>query len=129
MKKSLGFSLIEIVVVVGILSALMSGAFFIGLPEYNRYVFTTERQYLVDALLESRARSLASGESFNVSIWPNGYCIQDSSGQCIVPFHSLPSNMFLIRNVFATSTVMVLSLDGIQSSEIIIDQNGFIDKQ
>lgn len=63
-KKNRGFSLIEIVVVLGILSVLVSGAFFIGFPEYDRYIISSERDYLADTLLENRARTLANDEIF-----------------------------------------------------------------
>jgi len=131
-RNILGFSLVEVLVAMGILSLLITGAFFVGFPEYNRYVISSEREYLVDALLESRARSFASSSVFFVSVSPNGYCIQDSSGLCVVPFHNLPANMTLTSTNFATSTEMIISFVGIDpknlpNAEIIIDQNGFID--
>jgi prepilin-type N-terminal cleavage/methylation domain-containing protein len=131
MKNSNGFSLIEIVVVMGILSLLVTGAFFIGFPEYNRYVISSEHEYLVDTLLESQARSLVSGTHFVVSTWSNGYCIQDISNLCVVPVHNLPRNMVLASVNFATSTKIILTFtdsppENFLKMEINIDQNGFI---
>lgn len=132
MKNSDGFSLIEIIVVMGILSLLVTGAFFIGFPEYDRYVISSEREYLVDALLESRARSFVSGQTFVVSTWSNGYCIKDGSGLCVGLVHGLPSNIVLTSFDLATSTKIVLDLGSNATSsvfrtEINIDQYGFID--
>jgi type II secretory pathway pseudopilin PulG len=131
MEKNRAFSLIEVVLTVGIISALMASVLLIGIPEYNRYVIYSERQYLVDEILESRARSLASGGIFNVSTWTNGYCIQDLSGLCIDPIHNLPPNVMLTSTNFATSTKLIiafsdLSENGLQA-EINVDQYGFIE--
>jgi prepilin-type N-terminal cleavage/methylation domain-containing protein len=132
MKNSNGFSLIEILVVMGILSLLVAGVFFIGLPEYNRYLISSEREYLVDALLESRARSMVGGTPFVVSTWSNGYCLKNTSNLCIGPVHNLPSNMLLTSINFATSTKIIISIAGGLSNEALkteinIDQYGFID--
>lgn len=134
MGKTNGFSLIEIIVVMGILSLLATSAFFVGLPEYNRYIISSERDLLVDALLESRARSFAAGTQFAVNIFSNGYCIKDSSNLCVVPFHNLPTGMVLTSVDLATSTKMALAFtdsgsEGVLKVEINIDQNGFIDGQ
>jgi prepilin-type N-terminal cleavage/methylation domain-containing protein len=126
MKKSNGFSLIEILVVIGILSLLITSTFFIGFPEYNRYIISSEREYLVDTLLESRARSLVGSTEFIVSITSHGYCIQDISNLCVTPFHELPPNMTLMNIDFATSTKIIIALENILKAEINIDQNGFI---
>ena len=129
MKKYRGFSLIEIVVFVGILSTIITCALLIGFPEYNRYILSSEKDYLVDTLLESRTRSLVSDKLFEVSTWSNGYCIKDVSGLCVTPVHELPSGMSLDGVYLATSTKMILSLENILKTEINIDQNGFIDGQ
>jgi len=134
MKNSNGFSLIEIVVVMGILSLLVAGAFFIGFPEYDRYAIYSERDYLMDMLLESRARSLVSDKTFVVSTWSNGYCIKDISGLCVSPAHDLPSNMTLESISLATSTKIIITFAGgapgsVPRAEINIDQNGFIIQQ
>lgn len=126
-----GFSLIEILVVIGILSLLITGAFFIGFPEYKKYLIYSERDYLIDTLLESRARSLVGGVSFTVGVWSNGYCIKDVSNLCVVPFHNLPPNMVLINTNFATSTKMTITFSDIPAdsalkAEINIDQHGSI---
>lgn len=131
MKNHIGFSLIEIIVVISILSLLITGAVFVGFPEYNRYLISSERDYLVDMLLESRARSMVGESLFVVGTWSNGYCIMDSSGLCVVPVHDLPANMSLISLVSATSTKMIIAFSDVGSGsapneEIIIDRNGFI---
>ena len=125
MKKYSGFSLIEIVVVVGILSMLLISTYFIGLPEYSRFVISTEKDYLADALLESRTKSLAGDESLTLAIWPTGYCIQNTSNVCVMPFHNLPVNMALKKNKLATTTQYVIE-DGVQT-EIITEKYGYID--
>jgi len=121
-----GFSLMEMIVVVGILSLLIAGAFVMGFPEYNRYLIASEREYLIDTLLESRARSLTSNAVFAVKTWPNGYCIQDISNLCVVPFHNLPENISLKNQDLGTSTALYLTLEDSLKTEIIIDQNGLI---
>jgi prepilin-type N-terminal cleavage/methylation domain-containing protein len=127
MKSSNGFSLIEIIVVMGILSLLIASAFFIGFPEYNRYLISSEHEYLVDALLESRARSLVGGAQFTVATWSNGYCLQDISTLCIMPFHNLPSNMVLTSIDFATSTkIRIGFFESSIQTEINIDEYGSI---
>ena len=127
MNKACGFSLIEVVVVLGILSAMVVCTFFIGFPEYNRYLIYLERQYLVDTLLESRTRSSVGDNSFVVLTWTSGYCIQDLSNLCVVPAHSLPVNTTLEEFNFATSTKFVLK-NTIQV-EVNVDQYGFVDGQ
>lgn len=131
MKNCKGFSLIEIVVVVGILSLLISTAFFIGFPEYDRYVLYCERDYLVDTLLEARAKSFVGGTELGLSVWSNGYCIKDYLGLCITPVHDLPANTVLTRVDFATSTKFVLAFtsnapESLLRIEINTDQYGFI---
>lgn len=126
MQNSNGFSLVEIVVVISILSLLVTSVFFVGFPEYNRYLIYSERDYFIDTFLESRARLLVSGTTFVVSTWSDGYCIKDISGLCVGPVHNLPSSMTLTSMNFATSTKMIISGNSIQV-EINIDQNGFID--
>lgn len=126
MIKNNGFSLIEIIVVVGVLSLLIVGAVFLGFPEYKRYIISAEREYLVDALLESRARSLTSNTIFTVKTWTNGYCIQDDSNLCVVPFHNLPENISLKNQDLGTSTSISLTLENSINTEVIIDQNGLI---
>ena len=95
MKNQNGFSLIEVVVVTGMLSLLVAGAFMIGLPEYNNYILSSEREYLSDTLQEAKVRSFASGGTFVVSAWTGGYCIKDISDLCVVPVHNLPLNMIV----------------------------------
>lgn len=142
MKNCNGFSLIEIIVVTGLLSVLVTSAFFIGLPEYNRYILSAEREYLIDTLLESRARALVSGSFFVVSIWSNGYCIKDVSSLCVVPIHDLPANIVLTSIDSSTSTKMLLAFtDDVSKTvtdntkvnalvaEINIDKYGFIDER
>lgn len=131
MKKNFGFSLIEIVVVMGVLSLLIVGAFFIGFPEYDRYVIFSEREYLADTFLESRARTLASGSSFIVSTWSDGYCIKDVSDLCVTPIHNLPSNMTLTSIDLATSTKITIAFSGSVPEktlkiEINVDQHGLV---
>jgi len=125
-NKKTGFSLIEIIVVVGILSLLIASAFVIGFPEYNRYVIASEREYLIDTLLESRARSLTSNAMFAVKTWSNGYCIQDISNLCVVPFHNLPENIYLKNQDLGTSTIISLTLEDSLNADVVIDQNGLI---
>ncbi|HAO64531.1 TPA: hypothetical protein DCQ44_00950 [Candidatus Taylorbacteria bacterium] len=127
MKKNGGFSLIEIVVVMGILSLLIAGAFFIGFPEYNRYIISSEREGLVDALLEARTRIFVEDQKFVVSTTSNSYCIKDPQDLCISLAHSLPANLILKTITLATSTKMILSFSEGLATEIIIDQNGYID--
>lgn len=120
--------------VMGILSLLIAGAFFIGFPEYDRYILSSERDYLIDTFLESRARSLASGSIFVVSTWSNGYCLKDSSDLCVVPAHDLPKNMILTSVDLATSTKIILSFsnggsESVLQTEINIDQYGYVDGQ
>jgi prepilin-type N-terminal cleavage/methylation domain-containing protein len=134
MKEFGGFTLVEVLVVMGILSLLVASALFIGFPEYNRHIIYSERDYLVDTFLESRARSLVSNESFFVSVWSNGYCIKDVLGLCVDPVHNLPSNMMLISTSLPTSTKIVIafataSLESVLRAEINIDQNGFVIEQ
>lgn len=119
--------------VIGILSLLVAGSFFIGFPEYSRYVIYSERDCLVDTLLESRTRTFVTGMPFVVSTWSNGYCIKDFSGLCVVPVHDLPPNMSLTSIDFATSTKMTIAFTDVSSEnvpqvQISIDQYGFIDE-
>jgi len=111
-----GFSLIEIIVMLGIFVALIQGAFFIGVPEYKRYVFDAEKNFYVDALLECRSQAMSSGQNCAV--------------QGLVPgladgFFSA-DGLFSTSDLDSTSTVVKIS-DGVNNDEISIDQNGFID--
>jgi prepilin-type N-terminal cleavage/methylation domain-containing protein len=85
-KNNSGFTLIEILVFLAIFGILLCVALFIGLPQYNTYVVSIEKQYLVDALLESRVKSLTGEGSFVVATLSNGYCIQDETHFCIFRF-------------------------------------------
>jgi prepilin-type N-terminal cleavage/methylation domain-containing protein len=127
-QKSFGFSLIEIVVVIGILCLLLAGAFYVGLPQYDNYLLSSERRFLTEAFLESRARSFVHNTPFVVGIWSSGYCIQDALFVCTTPSHILPANMTLQSFKFATSTKIILH-GSIQSTEINLDQYGFVDGQ
>ncbi len=127
LKFSNGFTLIEVLVSLAILSMIAISAVYIGFPEYDRYLMNSEREYLTDALIESRARTLVSGSEYFVNIWSNGYCIKDDSDLCVVPAHDLPVNFTISSFDLATSTKIVISTSGGISSEINLDQNGFID--
>ena len=142
-KHKNAFSLIEVMVFVGIFAVLIKSAFLIGLPEYKHYVLGAEKKFLVDTLLESRSQALATGKSYGVKIWDSGYCTVDSLETilCLSQPYRLPVQMsvvglsqgvflgqglFLTTELNASSTIVKINYDG-QTDEINIDQNGFID--
>ena len=80
-SENSGFSLIELVVFIGIFVSLFYAAFSIGLPEYNRYVLDQEKQTLVDELLDSRSLALAAGTPVATSTtFMGGQIIIDQHG-------------------------------------------------
>ena len=67
-----GISLIEVVVVIGILSVILSLGLVMSLDSYRGYLFRSERTILVSIL--SKARSQAMGNFFQS---PHGVCFDD----------------------------------------------------
>ena len=61
-----GFTLIEVVVVLGLFAAILAATAFIGIQSYRRYAFYTQRNLAISAL--QKARSLALS---NICLGPN----------------------------------------------------------
>ena len=145
-----GFSLIEIVVAVGVLGALLSATFLIGLPQYDRYALDFERQSLVDVLLDCRSRALSGADKNGIKIWSDGYCTingndSDSSSStslCVGEKYDLPTGVLLTsrdgfsqgffsaQGLFSTSTILTLEFTQASSTlnyQIDLDSDGFID--
>ncbi len=65
-----GFSLIELVVVVGIFSALFSSALAFGLPQYSHYASKLGKDTFIDELLDIRSQTVCAGGVFDPSVIP-----------------------------------------------------------
>ena len=100
--KKRAFSLIEVVVVLGIIAALVPAAYTIGLPEYDRYISRLKKEAFGDGLLDDRARAIATGK--NVAV-------HDDGGNFIGTFSA--------QGKLTASTT--------NEYKVNIDENGFID--
>lgn len=74
-----GFSLIEIMVVVGILIAILSLGLMTNLDSYRKYMFRSENQNLVSSIAKVRSESLTNkGES------PHGICFDGTQKRFVL---------------------------------------------
>lgn len=106
-----GFSLIEVVVAVGIIAAIVPAAYTLGLPEYDRYVSRLKKEAFVDQLFDDRSRAMATGNSLSS---------EGGDGKSIGVFSAQGSFISLSGG----STSVNIKVD---EYEVNIDQNGFID--
>ncbi len=92
-----GFTLVELLVVIGITTILLGSALFIGMDSYKRYVFHAEQQILVSVLEKARSRALN-----NIHNSAHGVCFQGSQyvifrNACVV---NDPTNEYVTANNF-----------------------------
>ncbi len=73
-KLNKGFTLIEILVTMGIFAVLLSLGLLFGIDFYKAYAFNSERQLVVGILQKARSRSLA-----NINQSAYGVCISGSN--------------------------------------------------
>jgi len=60
MKRNIGFTLIEILVVLGILSIIATFGYLVTMDFYKSYAFNAERDTIVAILQKARSQSLAN---------------------------------------------------------------------
>lgn len=81
-----GFTLIEILVTMGIFAVLLSLGLWFGIDFYKVYAFNSEQQLVVGLLQKARSQSLA-----NINQQPHGLHI-DSSGYTVFEGSTYASN-------------------------------------
>lgn len=139
-----GFTLVELLVVVGITTTLLGSALFMGIDSYKRYAFHAEQQVVVSVLEKARSRSLN-----NIQQSAHGVCFKGShyvifQDACVAngPANEyIPANMFIARQshfdtlfptilfgqVTATVSPTTIEIrDGIRVANIVINYEGTI---
>ncbi len=76
-EKGQGFTLIEVLVTIGIFGVLLSLGLWFGIDFYKVYAFNSERQLVVGLLQKARSQSLANinQQAHGVHIDSNGYTV------------------------------------------------------
>jgi len=78
-NKNFGFTLIEILIVVAILSIIMGLGLFFSIDSYKGYIFLSERDNIVNVLEKARNRALIN--QYGV---PHGVCYDDKESEYIL---------------------------------------------
>lgn len=101
-KQNFGFTIIEIVVAIAIISVLATMGFLVSLDFYKSYAFNSERDIVISLLQKARSQSLNNifqkphGVAFSASqyvLYEGGsYLTRDSSKDFIVPANPSISN-------------------------------------
>ena len=104
-----GFTLIEILVVVGIFAILATYALFLSMDFYRRYSFRSERDILVNVLQRTRTRALSNinASAHGVRIEPGQYTIFQGSYNTSPDYEVIKPNY----NVTITTPVSPSPLD------------------
>lgn len=139
-----GFTLVELLVVVGITTILLGSALFMGIDSYKRYAFHAEQQLVVSVLEKARSRSIN-----NIQQSSHGVCFQGSNyvifrAVCVAndPANEyIPANTFIARQshfdtlfptilfgqVTATATPTSIELrDDVRVANIVVNYEGTI---
>jgi len=140
-KSTAGFTLIEIVVVMGIFSLIFCLGTFASFSSYNRYVFNSEKETLVTLLYSARSRALnnISGFSHGVHIDKEGYTIfkgetydEDDPGNLLVERNNVIHIEGISEVVFAALSGNpnvvgeIVVTKGEQTGSIFIENEGKI---
>ena len=143
-----GFTLIEVIIVLAIISTVSTIAVFSGLESYRQYLYHNDRDLLVTLLLHARAQSMGNicvgptcvdGVSHGVAVVPSGYilfqgstfALRDPSSDGFFERnpHSISSGVteVVFTKVSGTTTGGVLTLDdGARTSDVTISSEGQI---
>jgi prepilin-type N-terminal cleavage/methylation domain-containing protein len=115
--KPRGFTLIEVIIVIGIISILGGLSLFIDLNSYRGDAFRAERAALVTALQTARADALnnINENRHGVAIHPSGY-----NGYIIFEGDSYASSTHLLDEKMESSYSVDIS--STSPSEIVFDQ-------
>ena len=105
-----GFSLIEVVMVIGIISSIIPAAYVIGLPEYDRYISRSQKEAFVDQLFDARFSAIIKDEDIDV-LNTDSRIVGKFSGQ----------------GSFTSSTTSTTTVLKIGEYEIKIDEFGLVD--
>jgi prepilin-type N-terminal cleavage/methylation domain-containing protein len=139
-----GFTLIEILVVVAIMTAIVSLGVIVGIDSYQRTSFGTERDLVVNILQQARSRSLNNVDQIKhgVKVEPTSYVVfkgdtslSDPATHEIIPKRAgittggLTEIVFdqLNGNVEPSQTGDITISDGIRNGTISINHEGRID--
>ncbi len=138
-----GFTIIELLVVMGIMSVLATLGLLVTLDLYRSYAFNSERDTLVSILQKARSKSLNNlGQTAHGVYFENDkYILFDRSGyggansqDQVIPAdtyinHSSPGEIVFAQvsgNVVAGAGTITLG-DGKRSTSIVIGANGRVD--
>ncbi len=106
-----GFTLVEIIVVLGMVALIASVGIVMNLDAYRNYIFSTERDTLVAILQKARSRALN-----NMYQSPHGVHIEDST-YTLFRGASFNSGASTNETVFANSAVAKTGIN-----DIVFDQ-------
>jgi prepilin-type N-terminal cleavage/methylation domain-containing protein len=112
-----GFTLIEVLVVLTLLSIVFGSTLFFTADTYQRTAFLSERDNLVSVLQTARAKALnnVNQSKHGVALYPDGY-----SGYVVFEGYTLASSDILSRIYIASSYAVIV--DGVSPNEIVFEQ-------
>lgn len=123
LKGNHGFTLIEILVALGIVAILFTASSFLNFNSYNRELLESEQETLVSVLITARSRSMN-----NIDASRHGVKIEDDN---FILFRELPYDEEIIprnSNVKNTSTLDTVIFEQLSGEidnfgEIILSEN------
>jgi len=141
-----GFTLIEILIVIGIFGLIASLGFAIDLSFLRRDTMRAEQKIIVSALEKARSRSMSNvfesahgfcydGVSKNYIIFRNGVCAVSATSEIILanvsiagnPYSTFPFLPIIFTQLSGTTTDATIIIgDGVKSSTITINHEGTI---
>jgi len=136
-----GFSLIEILVVIGLITLIAAGGYMISIGGFQRYAFSAERDLVLNLLQKTRSRAMNNvlqsphslvisdteytlfsddGDTDNDDIFPRNTSVVISP--TTIEFEQLSGNVVMGAGV--------INIDqGVQSAQIEVNTNGRISWQ
>ncbi len=112
-----GFTLIEVLVVLTLLSMILGSTLFFTADTYQRTAFLSERDSLISVLQTARTKALnnVNQSEHGVALYPNGY-----SGYVVFEGHTLANSDISSRTYIASS--YDVTIDGVSPNEIVFEQ-------